>query len=435
MGRNWPGKAVAAMNDYLIIADDFTGANDSGVHLKKAGIPVKVTFNTQVPGGGSVILDTETRNLSGSEAGQVMAQFCQQLDFAGFGQVIKKIDSTLRGNLVEEISVLAAAFEPETVVFLPAYPDQQRLTRQGTHFVKGQRILETEFAKDLFSPAKSDCLLTILEAIFPKTKISLLSQQDLTPPPSLEKGFQVFGVDAASNEDIREAVQYFLAHFQKILWIGSAGLIQELVGYLEPPNPSLAVIASISQETRSQLAYAKAQGMKILAIPFEDMLSSEKTAAYLSQGSEILLKNQDLLLVSGASVDPVEIEKTRQLADALNMDLAGINRCIQEYLGDLTRALLKNQKINTLFLSGGETAKGILDWLEAETFEILDEAAPGIPLLKIVDGPFKGLKLMTKAGGFGSEAAIYQALYLGEPDRSSRWDRCSASSKKSGRYQ
>lgn len=33
------------MEGYLIIADDFTGANDTGVQLKKRGINTEVIFN------------------------------------------------------------------------------------------------------------------------------------------------------------------------------------------------------------------------------------------------------------------------------------------------------------------------------------------------------------------------------------------------------
>lgn len=58
------------MNQYLIIADDFTGANDTGVQLVRRGIPTNVVFRASgiKTDGNSYVLDTETRNLPPAEA-------------------------------------------------------------------------------------------------------------------------------------------------------------------------------------------------------------------------------------------------------------------------------------------------------------------------------------------------------------------------------
>lgn len=48
---------------YLIIADDFTGANDTGVQLKKRGFATKVIFSPSSVDDGDkcLVFDTETR--------------------------------------------------------------------------------------------------------------------------------------------------------------------------------------------------------------------------------------------------------------------------------------------------------------------------------------------------------------------------------------
>ena len=56
------------MKKYLIIADDFTGANDTGVQLTKKSIPTKVKFSDSLEDKvESLVIDTETRNLSSEE--------------------------------------------------------------------------------------------------------------------------------------------------------------------------------------------------------------------------------------------------------------------------------------------------------------------------------------------------------------------------------
>ena len=49
---------------YLIIADDFTGANDTAVQVKKRGYNIKVTFSPPLKVEEKfVVIDKETRTI------------------------------------------------------------------------------------------------------------------------------------------------------------------------------------------------------------------------------------------------------------------------------------------------------------------------------------------------------------------------------------
>ena len=53
---------------YLIIADDFTGSNDTGVQLRRRGFPTEVLFCGKPMGADrSIVIDTE---LKGPETGE-----------------------------------------------------------------------------------------------------------------------------------------------------------------------------------------------------------------------------------------------------------------------------------------------------------------------------------------------------------------------------
>ena len=58
------------MHEFVVIADDFTGANDTGVQICKKGIPVRVLLDAaQVAGSeDSLVVDTESRVVSPQEA-------------------------------------------------------------------------------------------------------------------------------------------------------------------------------------------------------------------------------------------------------------------------------------------------------------------------------------------------------------------------------
>ena len=63
-----------------------------------------------------------------------------------------------------------------------------------------------------------------------------------------------------------------------------------------------------------------------------------------------------------------------------------------------------------LFLTGGETAISICRALGATGMEVCRELVPGIPLGKLVGGPYQGLPVITKAGAFGDAEAIVKAI-------------------------
>ena len=91
----------------LIIADDLTGANDTGVQFAKQGIETRVVidpaqfiapFDCQV-----LVVNTESRHLNADAAYQLVYNVAQQGLQLGIPQFYKKTDSTLRGNWAREL--------------------------------------------------------------------------------------------------------------------------------------------------------------------------------------------------------------------------------------------------------------------------------------------------------------------------------------------
>ena len=63
-----------------------------------------------------------------------------------------------------------------------------------------------------------------------------------------------------------------------------------------------------------------------------------------------------------------------------------------------------------MVLTGGDLAMGVYTHLSATALRIEDEVLPGIPLSSLADGPFVGLRLVTKAGGFGEKDAMVKIV-------------------------
>lgn len=98
------------MHHFVIIADDFTGANDTGVQLCKRGIPADVILDIdQIEDNeNSLAIDSESRVVSGEDAYNRIYEAVSCVEQRGGCQFLyKKVDSTLRGHLQEEIRHIA----------------------------------------------------------------------------------------------------------------------------------------------------------------------------------------------------------------------------------------------------------------------------------------------------------------------------------------
>src|SRR5690554_571562 len=123
----------------IIIADDLTGANDSGVQLSKQGLKTRVYIdplnwqdNSQSNNlfkGDVLVIDTETRDLNGQEAAEATRKIINKLQLKQSKDAIfyKKIDSTLRGNIGKELEVLMDFLDKDLCILAPSFPGNKRL--------------------------------------------------------------------------------------------------------------------------------------------------------------------------------------------------------------------------------------------------------------------------------------------------------------------
>lgn len=125
----------------VVLADDLTGAAAYGALLRAGGLRSTVLFEAQVPPGvDAAVYDLRTRDLSPSAAERVTRAFIADLqrDLAGRpARWAKRIDTTVRGHLSEELLALQDALQPRSGVLCPAYPEAGRHTKGGHQWVEG----------------------------------------------------------------------------------------------------------------------------------------------------------------------------------------------------------------------------------------------------------------------------------------------------------
>ena len=403
---------MSETNRYLTIADDFTGANDTGVQICRRGMPVSVVLSASgVEADGSYVIDTESRALPPEAAHKAVSEQLAGVDFSAFRHVLKKVDSTLRGSIGAEVAATEAAMKPELVVFAPALPDLGRTTEGAIHKLNGVPITQTEMAKDPKTPVQQDNIQAILQAVFSEP-VQHISIEALEAGAFSFAEARIFSVDATTNEHLTILVRTALDTGKRILWVGTAALADTLLGQECTVRPALAVVASLSQVSSEQLAWAQKQGAKLVSVSIADLLLQKDTPERIAQEAVALLQlGKDVLVASAASVDrKTGFASADAAAVQSGMEPNQVSGYTQEKMGQIARLILDAYRPSGVFLTGGDTAIAFLCALEATGSSIESEMTIGIPIMRLRGGPFSGLKVITKAGAFGAQDAISYAL-------------------------
>ena len=403
--------AGGKMAKFLIIADDFTGANDTGVKLTEEGMPVNVFFSAiNIVPHTSCVIDTETRNDSEKTAYEKTKTILNSIDMNQFDFVYKKVDSTLRGNIVTELRAINDRFAPDYVVFAPALPALGRQVINKKVLVSGKELRKTEFACDPVKPVLLDNVETILAQSFGVNSVQYYSLKDLRSNKDLDLSKKCFGFDTENDEDFCKIVSLFQGLKGKILWVGSSGLIEGMVKKSSVATPAIALVGSVSSKTRKQILYAKENGLAIIALPIYEIYKTENYSEYVDQAVSILKKGRNLALVSSASLKRADLIKTKTSFNEAGIVGTEMENTIQMILAGICRRVIKAFPVSGLFVTGGTTAQSILRIVKAQGTVIREEVALGMPLLTVVGGEFDGINMISKAGAFGDSSLIMFGL-------------------------
>ncbi|WP_438801479.1 four-carbon acid sugar kinase family protein [Candidatus Symbiopectobacterium endolongispinus] len=140
----------------LVVADDFTGANDAGVGLALQQAQVNVILELDALKTGTLhevtVINTDSRAQDAQDA--VVHAVTRWREAGGSGWVFKKIDSTLCGNLGAEIAATLTASGAEMALIAHAVTALGRITREGKVWVNGILLTETEFVSDPKTPVR-----------------------------------------------------------------------------------------------------------------------------------------------------------------------------------------------------------------------------------------------------------------------------------------
>ena len=278
------------MVELMIIADDFTGALDSGVHFAERGIRTRVIVSMEddrsweegLKSGETTVLvvDAETRHASPEQAGRKVHAIVSDGKKAGIPYIYKKTDSALRGNIGSELEAALRASGEQVLSFVPALPRMNRITKGGKHYIDGVPVSRSVFGKDPFEPVTRD---DIEEIIGLQSKIPVTIAEDPEQLSGIESGIVAY--DARSEADIERIGAKLAASGQSRLLAGCAGfasILPTLLG-LERREPEAAALekrlfvicGSVNPITKKQLDRGEQAGFPRFYMRPEEKLDRE----------------------------------------------------------------------------------------------------------------------------------------------------------------
>ena len=438
----------------LILADDFTGAMDTGVQLSKAHIQTLVFAKLpdlrekkSFPPCQVLVLHTNLRHETPKRAYQVISDLLSACYEPGLS-IYMKTDSALRGNIS---ATLAAAVDTLQMPlhFIPAFPDADRTTKNGIVYI-GETLLEDSvFANDPRSPMTESDLFKIVTKDYPlscrlissplngftvlreEPSAAYEAEDSLSGKNAYESASfgefspQLYLYDASTNGDLASIGTFLTEQNALTLTAGCAGFAAQFPKCLvfpreaaytpNAPGPLLFLSGSANAITFRQLEKAAEMGYSLF--PMKSYLeASIKGVPSCKDQEDKLAESAITLLRDGKSVILATAQDMASLLDfpALTA-FAGSEEAVHAAISDcscrLVRRILEAVDISCLTVFGGDTVAGILEELGCTYVYAKGEIDTGVPLCLLSyrlspEKPEKTLHLITKSGGLGCETIV-----------------------------
>ena len=419
----------------LVIADDLTGAADTGNAFARRGAETVVVFDgrsgsTTTPAAAVLVVNTDSRYTSAEEAAERVdrAVRAHPADL-----VYKKVDSTLRGNLAAEVDAALAAAGATLAVVAPAFPANGRVTACGHHLVDGELVTDTAAGQDPDAPVGSSHLPTLLSgSAHPVAHLAVDTvaggteavADGLRTAVANADGPTVVTADATHERHLAAVAEGTATVDPAAVYVGSAGLARHV------PLPAIAGAADGTIEAdRKRSGPSRVLGVagsaspvtlaQVDAVPEEWVCRIDAARAAVdppAAATEAVDRCRDRLSTAGVALlasatDETDVEAALSAGREAGLADQQVRDRVARALAETVARLQADDPLTGLFVTGGAVAGAVLGELEAEGVRLTGRAVEdGVPVGAIVAGRAAGTPVVTKAGAFGERTTVNACL-------------------------
>jgi len=377
-----------------VIADDLTGAAElAGIGLNH-GLRTEVSTTVdEYCDADLLIIATDTRSLTEARSKEIVHDLTVQLQQLKPRFIFKKIDSVLRGHIIEELQSQLSASGLKRALIIPGNPHHFKKLIGDTFHYNGAPIHLSDFANDPTFPALSSNIIELLRA---DEKIRLIKKEDKLPATGIIIG-------AADDED---DLKYWIGKTDsETLLAGSANLFTTLLQSLTHPQKvetidpettgrRLFVFGSTFYQSKLNLNNGRHNNIPVHYVPAATICaetSGDNVHALFAShvASSIVAGNNAIIAINPDFIKHIKVDPV----------------LLSHKMADIVKQVIDHTSLHELLIEGGATAWAILERLNIKKLYPSKLIAPGVIHMRIAGN--NQLCLTLKPGSYPWPAPVW----------------------------
>jgi D-threonate/D-erythronate kinase len=339
-----------------VMADDLTGAAElAGISLRY-GLKVEVCLGDVTDTDADIlIVCTDSRSLNIEKAKEVTTKAVAAVLESKPEFIFKKIDSVLRGHVIEEVKIQMALSGKSKAIILPANPSLGRIISEGKYFIDGKEITETDFVNDPEFPVRS----CFVKDMVKDDAVKVLKATDPLPQAGIVIG------ETDSADEIKE-------------WLSAVDGTWMLVGagdlYMAILGKRYDIRSQGSFTFQSPHLYVSGTAFGERKTFIKKLHTQKSTVAYLPSviDDEWLQQTGRILKEQGKVVVAID-------------DPPGHPESTRKAMAKAVKDLVSRENVREIFIEGGSTSAAVLEELGIRRLKPLNELNRGVVRMKAVD--------------------------------------------------
>lgn len=359
------------MPQCVVIADDLTGGNATGVQLRQSNftsmsILTEDALETAAHADSDcVIYPTNSRAVPPEEAYRRVYNATRKLMSPDVKVYSKRVDSTLRGNLgAETDAMLDALDDGRTALVVPTFPSSGRTVVGGYLLVNGMLLHKTDIAIDPKCPVNVSGVREIMEKQT-KYRVGCVTVDDLmhgkhklaeTMRRHVGNGERILCFDAVTQEDLDLIADATLTSKLRVVAVDSGAFTgalarKALVPAVHYKTPRiLVVVGSVHPLTARQVEQLRLRERMVdeNVHTSEFLESPERREKEISRVVDSIVTRYDLFpvnLVAGDGLDPEKRIDFPFYMNKLGLDVDGVSEIINQAFAEIAARIFAKVKV------------------------------------------------------------------------------------------
>jgi uncharacterized protein YgbK (DUF1537 family) len=427
------------MAECVVIADDLTGANATGVLLVKEGCKPYTVMDIDhlIPNTleefDCVCYSTDSRSIPADSAYKRVVAALKQLPVEGVRIYSKRIDTTLRGNLGAETDAMLDVLGGNRVAMVvPCFPASKRITVGGYLLVDAIPLDRTVVAGDPKNPVHTPVCADIFRQQS-KYQVDSIMLNDLIHGSDhvvqkirslAGKGARSIIFDAVTEEDIDLIANAVIASGVDYIAVDpgvfTAALVKKVIlpeiqG--KPGNPKILIaLGSINPVAREQVEYLlDSEDVHNVYIKTAEFLEGDKRreSEIIRVTEEILgdQENKCFFSIIVRDINPAFRVSFESYAEKQHCSINDLSNLVNDSIAEIVHRIISGDKrFKGLYTCGGDITVAVCRKMNSAGIKLLDEVLPLAAYGEISVDQRESLKIVTKGGMIGEKNTIVLCL-------------------------